>query len=43
VGIGMRLATRRVTARLDWGFMLDAGVEGERWDNRVHFGVAVAF
>jgi hemolysin activation/secretion protein len=43
-GFGMRLALRQgVSARLDYGRLLDGGVVAERGDDRWHFGVAVAF
>jgi hemolysin activation/secretion protein len=43
-GIGMRLALRQgVSARVDYGRLLDGGVVAERGDDRWHIGLAVAF
>jgi hemolysin activation/secretion protein len=43
-GFGMRLALRQgVSARVDYGRLLDGGVVAERGDDRWHFGLAVAF
>ncbi|MCC6535795.1 MAG: ShlB/FhaC/HecB family hemolysin secretion/activation protein [Burkholderiales bacterium] len=43
-GVGMRMSLRQgVSLRLDYGQMLDAGMEGNRGDDRWHFGLAVAF
>ena len=44
VGVGARLNVRKqVSVRVDYGRMLDAGVEGDSGDDRVHFGMAVTF
>ena len=44
VGVGMRLALRQgLSARLDFGHLLDGGVVNGRGDNHLHFGLAIAF
>ena len=44
VGAGVRLALRNgVSFRFDYGQVRDAGVEGDRGDDRVHFSLSVAF
>ena len=44
VGAGVRLSMRNgISFRFDYGQVRDAGVEGDRGDDRVHFGLSIAF
>jgi hemolysin activation/secretion protein len=44
IGFGMRLAMRNgFSVRLDFGRMKDAGAEGDKNDDRIHFGMSLAF
>ena len=44
VGAGVRLSMRNgIAFRFDYGQVRDAGVEGDRGDDRVHFSMSVAF
>lgn len=43
VGVGLRFAMRNLAFRFDYGQVRDAGAEGDRGDDRVHFGLAISF